>query len=152
MSSEKQPRTIQKAVVYALRALRLRCPTCGEKPMFLPWKKVRSMGDWFAPLDGCPRCGYAFDREPGYFLMAIWGVNYGVIGLGSMTVYFILRSWAPIPSTALILLCVVPAPLLSILFARHAKSLFLALDHFLIPIFATKKAISLVNLPTGGCK
>lgn len=72
--------------------------------------------------------------------MAIWGVNYGVIGLGSMTVYFILRSWAPIPSTALILLCVVPAPFLSILFARHAKSLFLALDHFFDPHIRNKKS------------
>ena len=139
MSSEKQPRTVQKALLYTLRALRLRCPTCGERPMFLPWSKVRNLGDWFTPLDGCPRCGYAYDREPGYFLMAIWGVNYGVIGLGSMTAYFILRSWTSIPYTALLLFCVLPAPLLSILFARHAKSLFLALDHFFDPHIRNKK-------------
>ena len=91
------------------------------------------MDDWFSPLDGCPKCGYAYDREPGYFLMAIWGVNYGVIGLGSITSYFILRTATEINPSVLFFVCVMPAPFLSILFARHAKSLFLALDLFFDP-------------------
>jgi uncharacterized protein (DUF983 family) len=133
MNIANDPRTVRKALLYIYRALGLRCPTCGERPIFLPMAKVRSLDDWFAPLDGCPKCGYAYDREPGYFLMAIWGVNYGVIGLGSISSYFILRTATEISPTVLFFICVVPAPFLSILFARHAKSLFLALDLFFDP-------------------
>jgi len=100
---------------------------------------VRSLHDWFTPLDGCPQCGYAYDREPGYFLMAIWGVNYGVIGLGGMSLYFILRTATEISPLHLFLFCVMPAPFLSVLFARHAKSMFLALDHLFDPHLRNKK-------------
>jgi uncharacterized protein (DUF983 family) len=134
----ESPRTLHKGWIYFWRSIRLRCPTCGEKPLFLPWKKVRSLHDWFTPLDGCPQCGYAYDREPGYFLMAIWGVNYGVIGLGGMSLYFILRTTTEIRPLHLFLFCVMPAPFLSVLFARHAKSMFLALDHFFDPHFRNK--------------
>jgi len=100
---------------------------------------VRSLHDWFTPLDGCPQCGYAYDREPGYFLMAIWGVNYGVIGIGGMSLYFILRTTTETRPFHLFLFCVMPAPFLSVLFARHAKSMFLALDHFFDPHLRNKK-------------
>ena len=72
------PRTFGKALLYGRRALDLRCPTCGKTPLFHPWKNVQSLSDWFTPNDGCPLCGYAFEREPGYFLLAIWGVNFWV--------------------------------------------------------------------------
>src|SRR5450432_2305320 len=78
-SSDSQP----KAWVYIGRALKLRCPECGISPVFVPARKVRSLYDWATPLDGCPRCGYAYLREEGYFLLATWGVNYGIVaGLG----------------------------------------------------------------------
>jgi len=135
----ESPRTLHKAWIYFWRSMRLKCPTCGEKSLFLPWRQVRSLHDWFTPLDGCSQCGYAYDREPGYFLMAIWGVNYGVIGLGGMSLYFILRTTTEISPFHLFLFCVMPAPFLSVLFARHAKSMFLALDHFFDPHLRNKK-------------
>lgn len=138
MSLAESPRTLHKAWIYFWRSMRLKCPTCGERSLFLSWRKVRSLHDWFTPLDGCPQCGYAYDREPGYFLMAIWGVNYGVIGLGGMSLYFILRTATDISPLHLFLFCVMPAPFLSVLFARHAKSMFLALDHFFDPHLRNK--------------
>ena len=138
-STAQAPRTVGKAWLYLKRSLLCRCPTCGEKPIFPPLKETRSLQDWFTPLDGCPKCGYAYEREPGYFLLAIWGVNYGVIGLGGMSAYFILRACTDLRPTVLFLLCVMPAPLLSVLFARHAKSMFLAMDHFCDPHLRTKK-------------
>jgi len=133
------PRTLRKGLLYFYRSVRLRCPTCGEKPIFPPLRMTRSLTDWFTPLDGCPQCGYPYEREAGYFLMAIWGVNYGLIGLGAMSLYFILRintDWNP-----LWIFCgtVLPAPFASILFARQAKSMFLALDHFFDPHLRAKK-------------
>src|SRR6186713_406384 len=62
------------------RGLMLRCPECGISPVFTPLSKTRSLFDWLKPLDGCPRCGYAYEREQGYFLLSIWGLNYGVVG------------------------------------------------------------------------
>jgi len=133
------PRTLGKALLYGRRALALRCPTCGITPLFLSWKKVGSLSDWFSPGDGCPSCGYAFEREPGYFLLAIWGVNYGVVALGGMALYFALRFWTEWSPLLIFCLTVLPAPLLSILLARHAKSFFLAMDHFCDPHVRHKK-------------
>ena len=132
-STAQAPRTLGKAVLYFRRSLALVCPTCGTTPLFHSLKKVRSLSDWFSPCDGCPVCGYAFEREPGYFLLAIWGVNYGVVALGGMVLYFALRFWTEWSPLLIFCLTVLPAPFLSILVARHAKSLFLALDHFCDP-------------------
>ena len=127
------PRTFGKALLYGRRALALLCPTCGKTQLFHPWKNVKSLSSWFTPNDGCPFCGYAFEREPGYFLLAIWGVNYGVVALGGMALYFVLRYWTEWSPQLIFCLTVLPAPLLSILLARHAKSFFLAMDHFCDP-------------------
>lgn len=83
----------------------------------MPVRKVRSLFNWFYPLDGCPHCGYAYAREEGYFLLATWVVNYGATGAIGL-------------ATGLILLCM---PLVSLLFARHAKAIYLAIDHYFDP-------------------
>jgi len=133
MNQAEEPRSLAKAWIYFVRALWWHCPTCGTKPIFSPVHQVRSLHDWFTPLDGCSRCGYAYDRESGYFLMAIWGVNYGVVALGGIGTYLVLRVCTDLSPQFLFFVCVLPAPFLSILLARHAKSLFLAMDHFCDP-------------------
>jgi uncharacterized protein (DUF983 family) len=118
---------------FIRRALALRCPECGVSPVFVPWRKVRSLFDWFTPLDGCPRCGYAYEREQGYFLLSIWGLNYGLVGgIFLLVALWIQHRYNPGVWSAwwLVLL---PMPVLSFLFARHAKSLFLAMDHYFDP-------------------
>ena len=118
---------------YMGRALRLQCPVCGQVPIFPALSRTRRLYDWFTPLDGCPRCGYAYEREPGYFLMAIWAVNYGFSGLFGVTVYFLLE-WKTKMNTEWLLACVlIPTALFSLLAARHAKALFIAFDHFFVP-------------------
>ena len=115
------------------RALRLRCPECGVSPVFIPLKRVRGIDDWLRPLDGCPRCGYAYEREQGYWLLAIWGVNYGLVAaLGCAAAMLMLELWHP-PIWKIMAFLFVPMPLLSFLFARHAKTLFLAMDHYFDP-------------------
>jgi uncharacterized protein (DUF983 family) len=122
-----------QAWLYIRRALRLRCPECGISPVFTPWRGVRSLFDWFTPLDGCPRCGFAYNREDGYFLLAIWGVNYGVVaGLG-LIVSLLFEAFHPLTLWQYIFFVFTPMPILSMLFARHAKSLFLAMDHYFDP-------------------
>jgi uncharacterized protein (DUF983 family) len=94
---------------------------------------VRSLFDWFEPLDGCPRCGFAYQREQGYFLLAIWAINYGVVA-GLALIISLLFEWLhPLTLWQYIWYIFAPMPLLSMLLARHAKSLFLAMDHYFDP-------------------
>ena len=121
------------AWLFIRRALQLRCPECGISPIFIPARKVRSIWNWFTPLDGCPRCGYAYERESGYFLMATWAVNYGVVaGLG-MTVALLIDHFFQPSLWKLIASVAIPMPIFAFLFARHAKALYLAMDHYFDP-------------------
>jgi uncharacterized protein (DUF983 family) len=114
-------------------ALKLKCPTCGKFPMFVPWSQVRSLRDWFMPLDGCPRCGYPFEREPGYFLLSIFAINYGVGALLGLLIYLVLDFCLHLPIWLVLTLTIVPMPIFNVLFARHSKALFLAFDLFFDP-------------------
>ena len=95
---------------------------------------MRSLHAWFTPLDGCPRCGYAYDREPGYFLLAQWGLGYGVSSVVGIVIYAYLQVFHSDWSFAATLLAVaLPLPFIGFLFARHAKAYFLAIDHLADP-------------------
>jgi uncharacterized protein (DUF983 family) len=106
---------------------------CGTKPIFAPLLKIRSLRDYFTPLDGCPRCGYAYERETGYFLLAIWAINYGFGSLLGISLYFYLEWNYLLPLPTLLAAVVLPVIAFNILFARHAKAYFLALDHYFDP-------------------
>ena len=114
-------------------ALKWKCPTCGERPLFVPWDQVRSLRDWFMPLDGCPRCGYPFEREPGYFLLSIFAINYGVGALLGLLIYLVLDFILHLPIWLVLTLTIVPMPIFNLAFARHSKALFLAFDLFFDP-------------------
>lgn len=51
-----------KPVVMLARGVRRKCPQCGAGHLF---------HRWITMVDNCPRCGYHFDREEGFFLGAI---------------------------------------------------------------------------------
>jgi uncharacterized protein (DUF983 family) len=124
---------------FIRRALHLRCPECGVSRVFVPLRQVRNLFDWFTPLDGCPRCGYAYEREPGYFLLAVWGVNYGVVGgLGAMLGLYLQHKYQP-GVWSPVWLWLAWMPVLSVLLARHAKALFLAMDHYFDPHVTTSQ-------------
>lgn len=125
--------TEMKALTYFLRALRLKCPVCGKHPIFIPWYRLNSIKDWFCPLDGCPRCGYAYERETGYFLLSIWALNYGVGSLLGISIYIVLETFTELPLPELLFWVIAPVVAFNLLFARHSKSLFIALDHYFDP-------------------
>ncbi|MDB5295711.1 MAG: hypothetical protein JWO31_1694 [Phycisphaerales bacterium] len=101
-------------------------------PVFRPLRRTRSLYDWFTPLDGCPRCGYAYEREDGYFLMAVWGVQYGVVALVGLGLGFGLLAatgslvWSIVGAA-------VPTAAVGLLFVRYAMAFYLALDHYFDP-------------------
>jgi uncharacterized protein (DUF983 family) len=131
--SEPPDYSMKRFLWLMSNALRWKCPTCGERAMFVPWYEVRSLRDWFMPLDGCPRCGYPYEREPGYFLLSIFAINYGVGALIGVIVYLILDFGFHLPIWLVLTLTIIPIPIFNLWFARHSKALFLAFDLFFDP-------------------
>ncbi len=136
ISAAGQTHTWRRAGRFVARAMALDCPVCGTKPIFKAWRGVRSFYDWFTPLDGCPRCGYPFEREPGYFLLAVFGFNFGIgttLGIGGFILLAVYGDAANTPVWALLATIAAPIPIINLLIARHMKALFIALDHFVDP-------------------
>ncbi|GIK41273.1 MAG: hypothetical protein BroJett011_51060 [Chloroflexota bacterium] len=131
-TSRKQP-LIRKGWIYLNRTTRLRCPECGISPLFPPARRVESISDWFTMLPGCPRCGYAYDREPGYFLFALWMINFAIVAFVGIGLLFLLDSYFDLSTAQLLFFTLVPLWGLGILSTRHTKAFFLALDHLLSP-------------------
>ena len=134
MSDPKPQRSFRKALRYLWRAMLLRCPVCGKFPIFAPLLGTRTLRDWFAPLDGCPGCGYPYEREPGYFLASTWIINYGAGSVLGIIIYVILDFFTTrLPIGELLAAVLIPIALFNFFFARHSKALFIALDHFYDP-------------------
>ena len=133
-TSVAKPTFLRQCLNYFWRATFLKCPVCGTQPMFPPLGRTRSMQDWLTPLDGCPRCGYPYEREPGYFLMSIWAVGYIVAAAAGVAVFIYLQVWHTDMATwKIITLSALAAVVVNIIFARHAKAYFLAIDHLADP-------------------
>jgi len=127
------PATPGNALLYLRRALALRCPVCGESRLFAPVASVRSLGTWLTPLEGCPLCRYRYERESGYFLLATWAVNYVFVAGLALLAWFLVATFTRLTLAQTLIVLLVPMPFASLLFARHAKALWLALDHFVDP-------------------
>jgi uncharacterized protein (DUF983 family) len=100
------------------RAMRLRCPRCGEGPLFI---------GWFRMHERCSTCHLKYERSPGYFLGSTY-VNYGQTALTMTAAYLILhfgygipKEWVAPPLAAY---CV----LWPLFWFRYARALFLAFD------------------------
>jgi len=119
--------------LFLKRGLRWRCPECGISPIFRPYKECHSLGDWVLPLHGCPQCGYAYEREQGYFLLSTIGINYVLVGGSGMAAMFIIDGIFHLPVWQTIAIVLPTQPVLLLGCIRHAKSMFMALDHFLDP-------------------
>ncbi len=133
MSESGDPIRTRKVLRYFRRAMLLKCPVCGKSPIFPPLLRTRSLRDWFSPLDGCPRCGYPYEREPGYFLASTWVINYGAGSMLGIAIYVILDFTTRLPIGWLLAAVLSPILLFNLLFARHSKALFIAIDHLADP-------------------
>jgi predicted RNA-binding Zn-ribbon protein involved in translation (DUF1610 family) len=125
--------TFDRFLWMMANAARWKCPTCGKRSIFVPWHEVRSLQDWFMPLDGCPNCGYPFEREPGYFLLSIFAINYGAGAFLGLFIYLLLDFWLRLPILVVLTLTIIPIPIFNLFFARHSKAFFLAFDLFFDP-------------------
>jgi hypothetical protein len=84
---------------------------------------------WFAMNRRCDHCGLYFEREPGYFLGAIYfnyGVTVGLVTAAYLIPMFVLGRSINELLIPLVAFCVV----FPLIFYRHARSFFLAFDHY----------------------
>lgn len=100
------------------RALRLRCPRCGEGALFRGLVQMH---------DACPACGLSFRREPGFYLGSIY-LNYGATVIVTGLLYATLVLGVGASAETALGICLAVAVLLPVLLFRHARSLLLALD------------------------
>jgi uncharacterized protein (DUF983 family) len=105
------------------RALRHRCPRCGGAPVFERLFRMR---------ERCAVCGLAFEREPGYFVGAIY-LNYAVTVLILMPACLLLAGWWEVGLRARLIGGLGFATLFPLWFFRYSKSLWLGLDHLVDP-------------------
>jgi uncharacterized protein (DUF983 family) len=105
------------------RAVRLRCPVCGQAPMFQSWFKRNEV---------CPRCGWRFMREEGYFTGAM-AINLVVTEMVLFALAIGLLVYGlPIPLD--IAIGVAAALLISLGGWPYSQSLWVACDLLLHPI------------------
>jgi len=118
---------VPRARTLLARALRLRCPACGARPILL---------SWFTIAASCPSCGLHLDRdEPGYWigsytinLFVTEGVFALAFGAG------ILLSWPLVPWGGLTVLCGALVVVVPILVFPHTKLFYLAIDLAIRPL------------------
>ena len=114
---------IARAREHLSRGLRLKCPACGLGQLY---------ESFFRMLDECAYCGLVFTREQGYFIGAIYLNILGTESLIFITyLAFILAHRAADQITYAVLFAL--ALLLPFVFNRHARSLWLSIDHLLDP-------------------
>jgi hypothetical protein len=105
------------------RALRLRCPLCGEGKLF---------GWWLGMHAACPHCGVRFEREPGFFLGSIY-VNYGLTALLVAIAYPVLLFGYGLPETPLLFGALAFSVVFPLLLFPWARSLWLGFDEWRDP-------------------
>jgi len=66
-------------------------------------------------------------------LLAIWAVNYGVVAAVGLAVGLVLQTYTRLSLWAIVGILLVAMPATSFLFVRHAKALYLAMDHYFDP-------------------
>jgi uncharacterized protein (DUF983 family) len=78
-----------------VRALKDSCPNCGEGTVFLPSNGLFKLPEM---LEKCEKCSYRFDREPGYFIGALY-ISYGLAVLQGILAFFTCYFFFPSMST-----------------------------------------------------
>lgn len=115
------PHQFQRIATLFIRAMRLRCPNCGGRPIIL---------SWFTICENCPLCGIRLQRgEDGYWVGAYMFnlIAAELIWAGSM-VAILWWTWPQPPWTALLVGGVVLMVLAPVVLFPFSRLTFLAFD------------------------
>lgn len=103
------------------RALKLKCPRCGQGNLFRRW---------FSMPERCSACGMKFERGPGYYLGSTY-FNYGVTAMLTTVMFLFGRLYLGIRGDVLLPPLAVFTIIFPLLLFRHARAWWLAMDcHF----------------------
>lgn len=102
------------------RALRLKCPQCGEADI---------ADGWLSTQPSCSACGADLAVETGYFLGAIY-FNYGATVLITLSAAIPLIFVAKLPTMPVVGAAMIFCVAFPLWFFRYARSLWLATDHY----------------------
>jgi uncharacterized protein (DUF983 family) len=74
-----------------MKIINEKCPNCGKGEVYEKKKKVIEL-----PImkEDCTECGYHFDREPGYFLGAMY-ISYALAVLQGIFTFLLLYTFLP---------------------------------------------------------
>ena len=109
--------------VLFTRAIRLRCPVCGQGQLFR---------GWFAMHKQCSHCGAKFEREPGFFLGSIY-INYGLTALIVAIAYPVLLFRGIVPKGQLLAGSLAFTAIFPVFLFPWARSLWLGFDQWYDP-------------------
>ena len=107
------------------RALRRRCPRCGQGGIF---------GGYYRLLDRCPRCRHLYAREPGYWVgavivnMAVTEILFGILLVGGIFAMAPEVRWLP-----LLVIAGATNLLVPVLFFPLSKTVWVAIDLYFNP-------------------
>jgi uncharacterized protein (DUF983 family) len=110
--------------VLLARAAGRRCPLCGAKGIFK---------NWFTMKERCPRCGYHFARESGYFLGS-YPLNLIAAEIIPVGLMVALLVWTDISWILLEAILIPLAVGLPFLLFPYAQMLWMAIDLFITPV------------------
>jgi uncharacterized protein (DUF983 family) len=129
---ESPPRSLRPPLEQLIsRALRLRCPRCGDGVLFI---------GWFTMPERCSACGLKYERAPGYFLGSAY-INYGAIALLTTVSFIVLRFGFHVDTVRIKYPLLAVAMILPLYTFRYARALWLALDcHFDKSVLADETA------------
>jgi len=110
-----------RILVLFARALRLRCPACGGRPIFVSWWRL---------CPNCPACSIKLQRgEDGYWVGAyMFNLIAAELIWAGLTVGVLVWTWPAPPWTALLVGGVVLMVGLPVLLFPFARTTFLAFD------------------------
>lgn len=104
------------------RAIRLRCPNCGQG---------RVMASWFGIHERCPACGLRYERdEENEYWLGAYTLNFiatEVVFAGGLLVVLVL-TWPTPPWSAIVWVGAAQMVLTPIAFYPFSKALWLAID------------------------
>ncbi|MDH4117708.1 MAG: DUF983 domain-containing protein [Acidimicrobiia bacterium] len=102
------------------RALRRRCPRCGNGPSFETWLRM---------AENCPACGFRFEREHGFWVGAM--IINTILSFASLLAVFVggwVAFWPNVPWTGLLVATVSVAGVTPLLYYPMSKSLWSAIE------------------------
>lgn len=102
------------------RALRLRCPQCGEGRLFIGWMTMPHH---------CSHCNFVFERAPGFFLGSTY-MNYGFTTISLTVLYMGLHYGLEVSNAVLAPVLMAYCLVVPLILFRYARAWWLAMDCF----------------------